>query len=173
MARVAAVVAGVATLAALVAGVTDVHADRRAADAADALSQGDHRAAARAALDAADERPDVVRLHVLAAAAVVADEQGALAGIRELDRALDISPGDPIVQLARVRLLVDRAEATHVPAHLDAARAELDRLLRRDPNNAALWRERVRVARLAGDDERARRATDRADELTPSDQAAP
>ncbi|MGH9273089.1 MAG: hypothetical protein ACRDZU_00455, partial [Acidimicrobiales bacterium] len=172
-ARVAAVAAGITALLALVAGVTDVRADRRAGESAEALARGDHRDAARLAVEAADQRPDVARLHVLAAAALVADEQGALAGIAELDRALDVSPGDPIVLLARVRLLVDRAAATRVPAHLEAAQSEADRLLADDPHNAALWREAARLAAISGDEPRARAATERADELTPPDRAEP
>lgn len=170
LALVAATAAGIAALAALVAGVTDLRADRRADDAADASARGDHAAAARAAVDAAEQRPDIVRLHVLAAAARVADQQGTLPGIEQLERALDISPGDPIVLLARVRLLVDRAGATHVPQHVDVARDELDRLLAADRHNAALWRERARLALVEGDEDRARDAADRAASLTPPDQ---
>jgi len=173
VARVAVVGAGIAAFVALIAGVTDVRADRRAGDAADALARGDHREAARLAVDAADQRPEVVRLHVLAAAALVADDQGALAGIEELDRALDVSPGDPIVLLARVRLLVDRGGAIQVPAHLEAAHSELDRLLDDDPHNAALWREAARLAAINGDEARALAATDRAESLTPPNGAEP
>jgi hypothetical protein len=161
-----------AGVAALIAGVTEVRADRRAGDASDALARGDHTAAAIAALDAVEQRPDIVRLHVLAAAALVADEQGTLAGIRELDRALDVSPGDPIVLLARARLLVDRAAATQVPAHLERATNELRRLLADDPHNGALWREASRLALVRGDDDAARDADERADALTPPDRWA-
>jgi hypothetical protein len=161
------VVAGVLALGALVSGVTEVRADRRAGDAAEALAHGDHRAAARAAVDAAAQRPDIVRFHLLAGISLVADERGALAGITQLDQALDVSPGDPAILLARVRLLVDRADATRVPAHLAAASAELDRLLERDPANAALWHEASRLAMVEGDEADARAAADRASALTP------
>jgi predicted Zn-dependent protease len=170
--RVVTAALGVVVLAALVAGLTEVRADRRAGDASEALARGDRDAAASAALEAVDQRPDIVRLHVLAAAALVADERGALAGIRELDRALDVSPGDPIVLLARARLLVDRAAATQVPAHLDAASAELHRLLENDPNNGALWRESERLAGSRGDAAGARAAAERADALTRPDRSA-
>jgi O-antigen ligase len=168
--RVVPVALGVTAALALVAGATDVRADRRAEVAATALARGDHRTAARAATDAARQRPDVVRLHVLAAAALVADEQGALAGIHQLDEALDISPGDPIVLLARARLLVDRAAATQVPAHIEAARAELDQLLDRDPYRAALWHAAARLALVEGDEAAADEANARADELTPPEE---
>jgi O-antigen ligase len=165
-----AVVAALGALAILatVAGVTDVVADRRAGSAADALARGDHRAGARAALDAVALRPDIVRLHVLAAAAVVADEQGTLAGIRQLEDALEVSPGDPIVLLARVRLLVERASATRVPAHSAAARAEVDRLLRRDPSSAALWSVARDLALVEGDDAAAELAAARLRTLAPT-----
>jgi hypothetical protein len=165
----AAVLAGLAAVAA-VAGVTDMVADRRAGNAVDALARGDHRAAAADARRAVELRPDILRLHVLAATAFVADEQGTVAGLAELDDALDVSPGDPIVLLARARLLVDRAEATQVPAHLVAARNEVRARLDGDPYNAALWRLAARVAALEGDDARAGQATARADDLTPEDQ---
>jgi hypothetical protein len=170
--RVTTLALGAVGVVALVAGVTEVRADRRAGDASDALARGDHAAAAAAALDAVEQRPDIVRLHVLAAAALVADERGTLAGIRELDRALEVSPGDPIVLLARARLLVDRAAATQVPAHVERATDELRRLLADDPHNGALWREAGRLALVRGDDEAARVAAERADALTPTDRSA-
>ncbi len=170
-ARIGAGLLAAGAVVALVAGITDVRADRRAGSAADALARGDTQGAADASVDAADQRPDVVRLHVLAAAAVVADEQGALAGLRHLERALDVSPGDPIVLLARARLLVDRAEATQVPAHITAASDELGGLLGRDPNNAALWAAAARLEALRGDSEAAARAQQRADDLHPADPA--
>jgi O-antigen ligase len=168
--RAASVGLGALALVALVAGVTDVVADRRAGDAIAALERGDHRAAAASAEGAVDLRPDIVRLHVLAATAIVADEQGLLAGIAELDAALDVSPGDPIVLRDRARLLVDRAEATLVPDHASAAEDEVRGLLAVDPNNAALWRLAARVAALRGDAPSAQEASERADDLTPPEE---
>jgi hypothetical protein len=164
---------GVLAAVALVAGVADVAADRRAGTAVDALARGDHRAAATAAEAAVSRRPDTVRLRVLAAAAVVADDQGTLAGLRQLDRALDVSPGDPIVLLDRARLLVERAEATHVPAPLVRAEQEVDDLLAADAHNAALWRLAARLAAVRGDATAEQDATARADDLTPDDQLDP
>jgi predicted Zn-dependent protease len=111
-----------------------------------------------------------VRLRVLAATALVADDQGTVAGLRQLEHALDVSPGDPIVLLHRARLLVERAEATHVPEHLASADDEVGRRLERDPNNAALWRLKARLAGLRGDAAAERQATARADDLTPPGQ---
>jgi hypothetical protein len=115
-------------------------------------------------------RPDVVRLRVLAARVLVADDQGTLAGIRQLDAALDVSPGDPIVLRERVRLLVERAAATGVPAHLDAAREELDRLLAGDPSNASYWEIAERLADVEGRPQAAAHARRRWTDLTPAAQ---
>jgi hypothetical protein len=171
--RLIPAVVGAAAMVALVLGVTEVVADRRAGEAADALARGDHSAAADAAGRAVDLRPDTVRLHVLAARTAVADDQGTLAGIRELDAALDVSPGDPIVLRERLRLLVARAAATLVPAHLTAAQDELDRLLAADPSNAAYWQQAEALAELAGDDEAAADAHRRWKALTPAERMLP
>jgi hypothetical protein len=160
---------GVLAAVALVVGIVDVAADRRAGNSVDALARGDHRAAASGAEAAVSLRPDTVRLRVLAATALVADDQGALAGLRQLESALDVSPGDPIVLLHRARLLVERAEATHVPAHLARADDEVGQLLAADPYNAALWRLAARLAGLRDDAAAEREATARADGLTPPD----
>jgi len=168
--RAVPIVLGVLAIVAVVAGVVDVAADRRAGTAVDALARGDHRAAASAAEEAVSLRPDTVRLRVLAATALVADDQGTLAGLRQLERALDVSPGDPIVLLHRALLLVERAEATHVPDHLARADDEVGRLLDADPYNAALWRLAARLAGLRDDAGAERDATARADDLTPPDQ---
>ena len=129
-------------------------ADHRADRAVDALARGDQRAAAVAADSAADLRPDVIRLHLLAARAAVADEQGALAGLQRVDDALAVSPRDPIALLDRLRLLVQRAESTLTPAHIAEARRDLGARLRVDPFNADLWRLDARLLTLEGDDRR-------------------
>jgi hypothetical protein len=112
-------------------------------------------------------RPDVVRLHLLAARAAVADDQGLLAGLREVDAALELSPGDPIAQLERVRLLVARAAATRVPAHADAASDEVRRRLARDPNSLELWHQQALLAAVVGDGEGATEAEAHVAALTP------
>ena len=160
-------VLAVLAVAGLLAGVTDVVADHRAERAVDALARGDSRAAAAAADSAAGLRPDIVRLHLLAARTAVADEQGTLEGLRRVDDALAVSPRDPIARLQRVTLLVQRAEATQTAAHLAAARAAVAAGLREDPFAAALWRLRARLALVEGDAELAREAGAHADDLTP------
>ena len=157
----------VAAVVALATGVTDVVADRRAEGAVQALARGDHRAAATLG-DAAERlRPDIVRLHLLAARTAVADDQGLFTGLTHVQDALTVSPQDPIVLLARATELVARAESTHTRAHIDAAYDELRRLLARDPYDADLWRLSARTAALNGDAELAREAGVRATELTP------
>ena len=73
-------------------GVTEIVADHRADDAVEALGRGDRRSAADAADAAADLRPDVVRLHLLAARTAVADDQGFQTALAHVDDALDVSP---------------------------------------------------------------------------------
>lgn len=155
------------SIAALLLGATDVIADHRADRAVAALARGDHRAAALAADSAASLRPDEVRLHLLAAQAAVADLQGVQAALDRVDDALRVSPRDPIVRLARVTYLVQRAEATQTAPHLAAAHEALDAALRTDPYAAALWRLSARLAVVDGDPELAAGATARADALTP------
>ena len=168
------VVAGVLGLAAVIAigaGVTDLIADRRAGTASDALARGDVGAAAVSAVSAVDLRPDEVRLHLLVAQAVVADQQGLVVGLRVVEDALDVSPDDPIVLVAKARLLVARAAATRVPAHIAEARQEVERQLEEDPFNSILWRLAAEAAALAGDEQAARSAAARADDLTSPERA--
>jgi O-antigen ligase len=152
---------------AAVAGTTDVAADHTAGRGARALARGDHRRAAIEAVAAADQRPDIVRLHLLAARALVADDQGIVAGLHQLDAALDVSPGDPIVLRTRASLLVDRARATRVPGQVREAVQELHRLLDDDPHNAALWDLLATASDLAGEPAAAARARATAEDLTP------
>jgi putative inorganic carbon (HCO3(-)) transporter len=161
---------GVAAAVTLASGVTDVVADRRAEVATEALARGDFRAAARAATSAEGLRPDIVRLHLLAARATVADQQGLLTGLRHVNDALRVSPHDPIALLTRATLLVERAESTHTRAHIASATTEVQRLLANDPDDAALWRLLARSAALSGDAELVREATARATSLTPPDE---
>jgi hypothetical protein len=157
----------VAAVAAVATGVLDVAADHRARSAADALARGDTDRALAAADAAADLRPDVVRLHLLAARAAVADERGSLAGLQRVEDALDVSPRDPVALLERSRLLVARAEATRTGRHLDAAAAELRRRLAADRFHPQLWDLAARLALARGDGDAAVRARDRADALRP------
>ncbi len=169
--RLGPAVLAVVAAVALAAGVLDVAADRRASAAADALARGDGPGALEAAQDAVALRPDEVRLRLLQARALVAADGGTLAAVGVLDEALEISPGDPIILLERARLLVARARATRVPAHVSEARTELARLLAGDRVNAALWSEAGAAAALAGDIDDAEEAWLRAEDLAPTDPA--
>ncbi|MGQ0617293.1 MAG: O-antigen ligase family protein [Acidimicrobiia bacterium] len=163
---VPAVLAAVAVVA-LVAGGVELVADRHARTAAAALRRGDATRAAREAAAAAGLRPDVARYHLLEARAAVAADQGTLAGLAAVDRALVLSPGDPIVLRARAGLLVDRVRATRVPAHAAAARSEITRLLQDDPFNGDLWLQAGAAAELEGDEAGAEGAWSRAERLAP------
>lgn len=171
--RAAAVLLGALAAAGLVAGATEVLADRRAGDAADALARGDHRAAVAHVDSALDLRPDVLRLHLLAARAAVAADEGLHTGIRHLDDALELSPGDPIALRQRAELLVARAAATQVPAHADEARDELRHLLDDDPHNALLWHQAAVLADVTGDRAAFEVAQAHLAELAPDDELAP
>jgi hypothetical protein len=171
--RLAVGLLGALALIAIVGGVTEVAADRRAGDAADALARGDHHRAAVEAERTLELRPDVLRLHLLAAQAAVADDQGLLVGIRHLDDALDLSPGDPIALRQRVELLVARASATQVPAHIEAARTELHRLLDDDPFNGLLWHQAAVLADVTGDRPAFVEAQQHLADLAPDDELAP
>ena len=165
-------VLGVLALGALVAavsGVTEILADHRADDAVEALGRGDHRSAADAADAAADLRPDVVRLHLLAARTAVADDQGFQTALSHVEDALDVSPEDPIVLLTRATYLVERAEATGTRSHIVDAVHEVERRIREDPSHPAYWRLGVRVAELAGDSETAEKARENAELLDSDD----
>jgi hypothetical protein len=167
--RPAMAAAAVVAVVAMAAGVTDVVADHRADDAADALARGDGRAAAAHAADAIAARGDVLRLHLLASQAALLDDQGSVAALREVDAALALSPGDPIALRSKATLLVARAAATGVPAHRSTAARFVARRLRADPYEPAYWRLQAALAQLDGQGSAAASAQARAAELTPPD----
>jgi hypothetical protein len=156
-------------VAAVVSGATEVIADHRADDAAAALARGDGRAAIDAAESAADLRPDVVRLHLLAARAALAADQGFQVALGHVDDALDVSPHDPVAELARLTYLVGRAEATRTAAHIEAASGAVERRLRDDRDDPRLWDLAARVAALRGDEAAAEAAHDEAERLAPEE----
>lgn len=160
---------GAAALAvvALVAGVADVVADRRAREAADALSGPTPAAAVEPARAAVRLRPDTVRLHLLLARARLAADEGTLAALDSVDDAARLSPRDPIVARERLRLLVRRAAATEVPAHARTARDEIAAARARDPFDAELWLLAGEAALLDADPDQARQAWARAEDLAP------
>lgn len=165
--RAVPIVLGVITVGALVAGGFDLDADRQADQASEAANAGRTDDAVRHAERAIDLRPDVLRNYLLLAGARIADQQGAAAAIDALDDGLDLSPGDPIVLRRRAELLVERAASTLVPAHVDEARAEVERILDDDPFNSRLWILEGVIAHLDGDDAAAQDAWERAHAIDP------
>lgn len=163
-------VLGVVGIVAGGAGILELAADRQADQSAEAASTGvDPAGAVDHAQHAVDRRPDILRNHLLLAAALEADQQGAAAALAAVDDALDLSPRDPIALRRRAELLVIRADSTLVPAHIRAARDELARMLDADPINAELWVLSGVVARLDGDVDAARAAFQEAIRITPGD----
>lgn len=165
----------VAFLAVVVAvtGAVGVVADRRAQRATDALQAGHPVAAVTAAEGAVDLQPGTVRYWLLVAEAKVAAQEGYGAALAAVDRALAVSPGDPIALVARARYRVARAGATVVPAHAAAARAAVDALLARDPVRADAWLLAGDLAAIEGDAPEATRAWRRAEDLAPRSTAPP
>ena len=168
---VAPLLAGTAAGALLVAGALDVAADRTARRLLAAVAEGrpvTHPAAA------ARLRPDVLRYHLVAARA---EEASTAPGaqrraLSQVERALELSPRDPVASSERARLLLDRARRSAAPGDVRAARAALEELSRRDPRNA-LNLLRLGLAReLAGDGRGAERAWLDAERLAPRSGAA-
>lgn len=158
--------AGVAAVVVFVAGALDVAADRRArrtiAAIADSRPVVDGAAAARL-------RPDAVRYRLVAARAFVA---GAGPGARrkalaQLDRALDVSPGDPVAGAERARLLLQQARRTGDVADVAAAVSGLEALIGHDPRNAELLLRLGIALDLAGDAAGAEKAWLAAERLAP------
>jgi O-antigen ligase len=157
---------GLGAVTAAATGVLDVVADRNAAAAVAAAGRTDTGAAVDHARAAVSRRPDEVRLHLLLARTLIADERGTRAALRAVDGALAVSPRDPVARRERARLLVERAAATHLPEDVAAARTDLAALTREDPSNAVLHRLAGQAARLDGDEAAADRAFARAEALS-------
>jgi tetratricopeptide (TPR) repeat protein len=170
--RIVALVAAAAAAFAFAVGVADVVADRRAREATLALARGDTERAHVLASDAAALRPDVVRLHLLKAETARAADRGALEALAAIDDARAVSSRDPIVTRRRLAVLVERAEATLVPAHALEAQVAVAAAVARDPNDAQLRLLEGRAARLVDDDAAAEQAWRAAEALAPRSAAA-
>jgi O-antigen ligase len=157
-----AVLAGVA----LVAGTLDVAADRRARRSLLAISTP----VAAPVPPASDLRPDALRYHLVDARVHQADgtRAGLEAAIGDLDRALDLSPLDPVARAEGARLLLERARASDDPDDITHARQALERLAGDDPRNAE-GLLRLGLARALSGDEAAWLSAER---LAPSSAAA-
>ncbi len=138
--RAMAIAAGAIAIVALIAGALELVADRRAAHSYQLLGAGTYDAAVVAADGAALLRPDSIRYWFVAADVVSRPGSAdALAGaLLRIDRALVVSPDDPILLNTRARLLLDRARATESSTDLGLALAALSERTAGDPNNAGL-----------------------------------
>lgn len=165
--------------AAFVSGVRDVVADRFARRAADGLAQvaptpAELTAARDAATASVGWRGDVLRTRLLLAR--LEEATGTRAGVDraivEVDRALEVSPGDPIVRTEAARLASVAAEITGDPAALDDALAGWLELVADDPHRAAWQLGAGRAAAAAGEVDVAIAAVGRAAFLAPGDPTA-
>jgi O-antigen ligase len=145
------VVAAGLAIAVAFAGVLDVVADRRAKGIID----GDDIAADAAAT----LRPDAIRYRLAAARVLPPDD-----AIEQLDRAIDVSPLDPVVRSERADLLLE--------IDVEAALVALEALAEDDPRNAEVLL-RLGVARArTGDLDGAEQAWTDAARLAPDSDAA-
>ncbi|HWL42865.1 MAG TPA: O-antigen ligase family protein [Ilumatobacter sp.] len=155
---------GVGVLAAAVFGasVLGVAADRSARTAL-RRPVGSEQALV-AALRAADLRPDVVRYHLLVAA-LHGDRQsvaGARAAVVATERAVGVSPADPIVRKALAETRTTLARVTGDAADHAAATAGWEALVADDQHCGQCWYGLGVVRLLTDDPASAQRAFDRA-----------
>jgi O-antigen ligase len=162
-AAVTAAVLGAGALAALVAGGLDVVADHRARHELDRPVPGTARRAA-------DLRPDQVRYWLVAER--VDEPTDPRAALADVERALAVSPADPVVRGEQARLLLDRARRTGSAADVGRATTVLRRLADDDPRNAEVQLRLGLALALGGDDAGARSAWRRAEHLAPRSAAA-
>jgi tetratricopeptide (TPR) repeat protein len=143
----------VVALAAAGMGALELVADRRAATSYALLASGNHAGALVAADGAAAVRPDSIRYWFIAAdiASRPEDSEALSDALVRIDRALAISPGDPILLTMQARLSLDLAQATTSADDLDQALVALSELAVDDPNNAGHRLLRGVALVLAGD----------------------
>jgi O-antigen ligase len=124
--------------AALAAGTFDVIADRETKTALEAAAADRLEAAVPAAESAVAARPDSIRYRLVAAsvAAGPATPQAFTSALGHLERALDISPGDPILRREHAAMTLAYARAGGEPQTVAAAVTAWERLTADDPNNA-------------------------------------
>jgi O-antigen ligase/Flp pilus assembly protein TadD len=156
------IVLGSLAVVALVGGILDVFADHQLVNAQR------HPDVAPTATDSATTlRPDSIRYWLAAADARAAngDLQGADGRI---DRALSISPLDPILLATKGRILLANAASTGSADDIGRAVTFYDKLLAVDPNNGQNQLRAGTVLVLAGEFEDAEKAFLAAADLAPS-----
>jgi O-antigen ligase len=162
-------------VAALIAGVLDVAADRIDKRALVSISEGRAVDAVELADRAVGLRPDVVRYRLVLARAeqATATLSGVDRSLESIDRALDISPLDPLLRQERGLALNRRAAITGTDDDTAAALADWQELVAIDRVNARWQLELGRAAAAANDIPTARAAWTRAADLAPDDPTAP
>lgn len=124
--------------ATLLAGALDIIADHYVAGSAEELARGDIPEALIAADQAAFIRPDSIRYHIAAAATAArrGTPESYRAGIERLDRALDLSPRDPILLAEHASFTLRLAQSARDADLLQAAIGEWETLVAADPVHA-------------------------------------
>jgi predicted Zn-dependent protease len=142
-------------------GVLDVAADHDTKQALHAVAVGQPTRALQLADTAHDLRPDSMRYDLVAA--VIAAQPATLpaldAGLLRIDRALALSPRDPLLRLRRAQWLSRRAELTRQPPDVAIALSTWRSVARTDPRNPVVLRGLSAADSLAGNSAAAERAT--------------
>ncbi len=160
-----AIVAATLTVALAVVGVADVVADRRLARSGTVGSSQ----AASLAEQATTLRPDSIR-YWFEASRTVADVDPRRS-LELIDRARDLSPGDPILRLAELERLVDLVRRTGEPRWVDTMTTKAQAAVSEDPHNPAAHLLAGIAAAMVGDLEQAESAFVRTVELDPDSDA--
>lgn len=160
-------------VAALVVGGLDVAADHQTKEAFEQSAVGDQIEALAAADRAVALRPDSIRYSFVAA--TIAAQPGTVHALDEamarFDKALDVSPRDPILRAEHAGLLLGRARLTTSPDDIQRAVDAFQELIAADPNNAQNHLQVGVALALAGDTEGAESAWLTAEGLAPTSAA--
>ena len=160
--KVVAIVLGSLSVLALMGGVADVAADHRVID-----SQRNPLTAPAKTDRAVSLRPDSIRYWLIAADARARNGDWP-AAIRRIDRALSISPLDPILLATKGRILLAIAGSTGSDEDSSRVAGFYERLLASDPNNAQNQLRAGAAFSLAGSSSAAEEAFLRASDLAPT-----
>jgi O-antigen ligase/Flp pilus assembly protein TadD len=151
-------------------GILDVRADQLAEQALTASASGDGTTALQHADAASALRPDSIRYPVVAGgvAAAAGTAQGMETAVARIDKALELSPRDPILRIRRATYLLDSARTTGSDADLAAAQTAWTDVAATDPNNAEVQLQLGVVLALTHDAAGAEQAWLRAESLAPN-----